>query len=88
MFLVLLNFEKKIVELSTNFINLTYFAILLLVVLIILFITILGYKVYKNVGLSVDEILVIKSRLGNDLHNPSSQSDWGKENSNKYYLLY
>jgi len=36
-------------------------------------------------GLSVDEILVIKSRLGNDLHNPSSQSDWGKENSNKYY---
>ncbi|MDD3007307.1 MAG: HD domain-containing protein [Arcobacter sp.] len=48
--------EKKIVELSTNFINLTYFAILLLVVLIILFITILGYKVYKNVGLSVDEI--------------------------------
>ena len=36
-------------------------------------------------GLSVDEILVIKSRFGNDLHNPSSQSDWGKENSNKYY---
>lgn len=36
-------------------------------------------------GLSVDEILVIKSRYGNDLHNPSSQSDWGKENSNKYY---
>ena len=26
-------------------------------------------------GLSVDEILVIKSRYGNDLHNPSSQSD-------------
>lgn len=36
-------------------------------------------------GLSVDEILVIKSRYGNDLHNPSSQSDWEKENSNKYY---
>lgn len=36
-------------------------------------------------GLSVDEILVIKSRFGNDLHNPSSQSDWEKENSNKYY---
>lgn len=36
-------------------------------------------------GLSVDEILVIKSRFGNDLHNPSSQSDWVKENSNKYY---
>lgn len=36
-------------------------------------------------GLSVDEILVIKSRYGNDLHNPSSQSDWGKENSNKHY---
>ena len=36
-------------------------------------------------GLSVDEILVIKSRYGNDLHNPSSQSDWKKENSNKYY---
>lgn len=29
--------------------------------------------------------MVIKSRFGNDLHNPSSQSDWGKENSNKYY---
>lgn len=36
-------------------------------------------------GLSIDEILVIKSRYGNDLHNPSSQSDWEKENSNKYY---
>lgn len=36
-------------------------------------------------GLSVDEILVIKSRYGNDLHNPSSQSDWENENSNKYY---
>lgn len=36
-------------------------------------------------GLSVDEILVIKSRYGNDLHNPLSQSDWEKENSNKYY---
>lgn len=36
-------------------------------------------------GLSVDEILVIKSRYGNDLHNPSLQSDWEKENSNKYY---
>lgn len=41
-----------------------------------------NYVIY---GLSVDEILVIKSRFGNDLHNPSSQSDWGKENSNKYY---
>lgn len=36
-------------------------------------------------GLSVDEILVIKSRFGNDLHNPSPQSDWGKENNDKYY---
>ena len=29
--------------------------------------------------------MVIKSRYGNDLHNPSLQSDWEKENSNKYY---
>jgi len=48
--------EKKIVELSTNFINHTYFTILLLILVIIIFIIVLGYKVYKNVGLSVDEI--------------------------------
>lgn len=36
-------------------------------------------------GLSVDEILVIKSRFGNDLHNPSPQNDWRKENNDKYY---
>jgi HD-GYP domain-containing protein (c-di-GMP phosphodiesterase class II) len=48
--------EKKIVELSTNFINHTYFMILLLILVIIIFIIVLGYKVYKNVGLSVDEI--------------------------------
>lgn len=48
--------EKKIVELSANFINHTYFTILLLLIVIIIFIIVLGYKVYKNVGLSVDEI--------------------------------
>ena len=48
--------ESKITELSSNFINLAYFSILFLLVLILGFIVILGYKVYKNVGLSVDEI--------------------------------
>jgi HD-GYP domain-containing protein (c-di-GMP phosphodiesterase class II) len=48
--------EKKIVELSAHFINHTYFTILLLLIVIIIFIIVLGYKVYKNVGLSVDEI--------------------------------
>lgn len=48
--------EKKIKDLTANFINITYFSILFLLGLIILFIVILGYKVYKNVGLSVDEI--------------------------------
>ena len=48
--------ESKITELSSNFINITYFSILFLLVVIIGFIVIIGYKVYKNIGLSVDEI--------------------------------
>ena len=44
--------ESKITELSSNFINITYFSILFLLVVIIGFIVILGYKVYKNLGLS------------------------------------
>ena len=48
--------ETKIVELSSNFINFTYLSVFFLLVIIIALIVILGYKVYKNVGLSVDEI--------------------------------
>ena len=48
--------ESKITELSSNFISITYFSILFLLVVIIGFIVVIGYKVYKNVGLSVDEI--------------------------------
>ena len=36
-------------------------------------------------GLSIDEKLIIRSRFGNDLHNPSPQKNWSKENSEKYY---
>ncbi len=48
--------EKKIKESTASFINITYFSILFLLAIVIAFIIILGYKVYKNVGLSVDEI--------------------------------
>lgn len=48
--------EAKILQLSSNFINFTYLSIFVLLVIIIGLIIILGYKVYKNVGLSVDEI--------------------------------
>ncbi|PUE66969.1 HD family phosphohydrolase [Arcobacter lacus] len=48
--------EKKIAQLSADFINYTYFSILFLLLIIGSFIIILGYKVYKNIGLSVDEI--------------------------------
>ena len=48
--------ENKIEELSNNFINSTYFSILILVSVVVIFLIILGYKVYKNVGLTVDEI--------------------------------
>ncbi|MCG3718643.1 HD domain-containing protein, partial [Aliarcobacter butzleri] len=48
--------EKKIAQLSADFINYTYFSVLFLLLLIGSFIIILGYKVYKNIGLSVDEI--------------------------------
>ena len=36
-------------------------------------------------GLSIDEKLIIMSRFGNDLHNPSPQKNWSKENREKYY---
>lgn len=48
--------EDKIEKLSSDFINITYFSILSLLVIVISFLMILAYKVYKNVGLSVDEI--------------------------------
>ncbi len=36
-------------------------------------------------SLSDDEKLIIRSRYGNDLHNPVTQEDWDKEKSRKYY---
>jgi response regulator RpfG family c-di-GMP phosphodiesterase len=51
-----LEIKDKIEEISSNFINITYFSILLLLITAISFLSILAYKVYKNVGLSVDEI--------------------------------
>lgn len=48
--------ESKIAFLSSEFINFTYFSIFFLLALIFVSIVLLGYKVYKNVGLSVDEI--------------------------------
>ncbi|AYJ81124.1 HD family phosphohydrolase [Aliarcobacter cryaerophilus ATCC 43158] len=48
--------QKEIANLTSNFINFTYISILFLLLLIMCLIVILGYKVYKNVGLSVDEI--------------------------------
>ena len=48
--------QKEIANLTSNFINFTYISILFLLLLIICLIVVLGYKVYKNVGLSVDEI--------------------------------
>jgi response regulator RpfG family c-di-GMP phosphodiesterase len=48
--------SKKIDASSSNFIHVTYLSILVLIVFIIVFITIFGYKVSRNVGLSVDEI--------------------------------
>lgn len=48
--------EDKISQLSSDFINVTYFSILLLLVMVVSSLMLLAYKVYKNVGLSVDEI--------------------------------
>ena len=59
-----LDIEKRIEELSNNFINITYFSILILVTVVVIFLIILGYKVYKNVGLTVDEI---ESKIQNGL---------------------
>ena len=48
--------EARIEQLSSDFINITYLSILILLISVIGFLMILAYKVYKNVGLSVDEI--------------------------------
>jgi response regulator RpfG family c-di-GMP phosphodiesterase len=48
--------EEKIAQLSSDFISFTYFSILVLLVIIVSSLMLLAYKVYKNVGLSVDEI--------------------------------
>ena len=48
--------EDEIEKLSSDFINATYLSILLLLIIVISFLTLLAYKVYRNVGLSVDEI--------------------------------
>lgn len=48
--------ETRIEQLSADFINITYLSILILLISVIGFLMILAYKVYKNVGLSVDEI--------------------------------
>ena len=36
-------------------------------------------------SLSSEEKLIIRSRYGNDFHNPQPSENWGKENSKKYY---
>ena len=48
--------EEKIAQLSSDFINITYLSILSLLFIVIGSLVLLAYKVYKNVGLSVDEI--------------------------------
>lgn len=48
--------SKKIENRSSGFINFAYYTIIFLIVSILVFIVAFGYKVYKNVGLSVDEI--------------------------------
>ena len=48
--------EEKIENLSSEFINITYFSILSLLIIVISFLSFLAYKIYKNVGLSIDEI--------------------------------
>ncbi|MBP9490920.1 MAG: HD domain-containing protein [Aliarcobacter sp.] len=48
--------QKTIAYLTGNFINFTYISVLFLLSIIMIVIVVLGYKVYKNVGLSVDEI--------------------------------
>lgn len=48
--------EEKIAQLSSDFINITYLSILSLLFIVIGSLVFLAYKVYKNVGLSVDEI--------------------------------
>jgi HD-GYP domain-containing protein (c-di-GMP phosphodiesterase class II) len=48
--------ENDIKENTTKFINFVYSTIVFLILFILIFISVLGFKVYKNVGLSVDEI--------------------------------
>ena len=35
--------------------------------------------------LPAEDKLIIRSRFGNDLHNPIVQKDWNREKSGKYY---
>ena len=72
--------EIKIEKYSSNFINITYFSILFLLGLIVVFIVVLGYKVYRNVGLSVDEIetkvqdgLLEITNLSNEIENTQKE---------------
>lgn len=48
--------ESKIDQLSSDFINFTYLSILVLLFIVVGSLMLLAYKVYRNVGLSVDEI--------------------------------
>lgn len=36
-------------------------------------------------SLSIEEKLIIMARYGKDLHNPQPSTNWGKDNSEKYY---
>lgn len=48
--------QQKIDALSEDFLNITYWFVLILLALTMIFITLFSYKVTKNVALSVDEI--------------------------------
>jgi HD-GYP domain-containing protein (c-di-GMP phosphodiesterase class II) len=72
--------EDKINQLSGDFINVTYFSILLLLIIVLSFLILLAYKVYKNVGLSVDEIeskiedgLVEITNLNHEIENTQKE---------------
>jgi HD-GYP domain-containing protein (c-di-GMP phosphodiesterase class II) len=48
--------SKKIENRSSGFINFAYYTIISFIIAILIFIITFGYRIYKNVGLSVDEI--------------------------------
>lgn len=77
--------ESKITELSSNFISITYFSILFLLVVIIGFIVVIGYKVYKNVGLSVDEIETKVQEGLEEINNLNHEIELHKK---RLYLLW